>query len=104
MSNPFELRLQLFQEARDYLVDVFNRDVLEWDRKNTEKLDIETKYSNDWSRYIDLKEEGKVSAEEYPIAPDPIKLPEYPKYPTREEILEMATFIRSFTADKGEEE
>ena len=62
MSNPFELRLQLFQEARDYLVDVFNRDVLEWDRKNQEKLDIETKYSNDWSRYIDLKEEGKVSA------------------------------------------
>ena len=46
----------LFQEARDYLE--FD---LQW------QLDIETKYSNDWSRYIDLKEEGKVSAEEYPI-------------------------------------
>ena len=104
MSNPFELRLQLFQEARDYLVDVFNRDVLEWDRKNTEKLDVENKYSNDWSRYCDLKEEGEATAKDCPISPDPIILPEYPQYPTREEILEMATFIRSFTADKGEEE
>ena len=103
MSNPFELRLQLFQEARDYLVDVFNRDVLEWDRKNTEKLDIETKYSNDWSRYCDLREEGTATAKDCPISPDPIKLPEYPQYPTREQILEMATFIREFTADKGEE-
>ena len=104
MSNPFELRLQLFQEARDYLVDVFNREVQEWDRLNQHKLDIETKYSNDWSRYCDLKDEGKASAEECPVSPDPIKLPEYPKYPTREEILEMATFIREFTADKGEGE
>lgn len=101
MSNAFELRLQLFQEARDYLVAQFDRDVLEWDRKNQEKLDIENKYSNDWSRYIDLKEEGKVSAEDCPIAPNPIKLPEYPKYPSREDILEMATFIRDFTNDKG---
>ena len=43
MSNAFELRLQLFQEARDYLVAQFDRDVLEWDRKNQEKLDIENK-------------------------------------------------------------
>ena len=103
MSNPFELRLQLFQEARDYLVAVFDREVQEWDRKSAEKLDIETKYSNDWSRYCDLREEGKVDASDCPISPDPIKLSEYPKYPTREEILEMATFIREFTADKGEE-
>tara|TARA_A100001515_G_scaffold58335_1_gene46089 strand:+ start:179 stop:490 length:312 start_codon:yes stop_codon:yes gene_type:complete len=101
MSNAFELRLQLFQEARDYLVAQFDRDVLEWDRKNQEKLDIESKYSNDWSRYIDLKEEGKASADDHPIAPNPIKLPEYPKYPSREDILEMATFIRDFTNDKG---
>ena len=104
MSNPFELRLQLFQEAREYLVEVFNRDVLEWERKNTEKLDIENKYSNDWSRHCDLKEEGLASSSDCPIAPDPIKLPEYPKYPTREEILDMATFIREFTSDKGEGE
>ena len=104
MSNPFELRLQLFQEAREYLVEVFNRDVLEWERKNTEKLDVENKYSNDWSRHCDLKEEGLASSSDCPIAPDPIKLPEYPKYPTREEILDMATFIREFTSDKGEEE
>ena len=104
MSNPFELRLQLFQEARDYLVAVYEREVQEWDRKQQEKCDNENKWSNDYSRYCDLKEEGCVSAMEHPVAPNPIKLPEYPKYPTREEILDMATFIRSFTADKGEEE
>lgn len=103
MSNAFELRLQLFQEARDYLVAQFDRDVLEWDRMNQEKLDIENKYSNDWSRYIDLKEDGKVSTDSYPICPDPIKLPEYPKYPSREDILDMASFIRDFTDDRGEE-
>ncbi len=104
MSNPYELRLQLFQEAKDYLVESFNREVQEWDRKNTEKCDIENKWSNDWNRYCDLKEEGKASAMEHPVAPDPIKLPEYPKYPTKEEIVEMAKFIRSFISDKGEEE
>ena len=31
--------------------------------------------SNDWSRYIDLREEGKASADDHPIAPNPIKLP-----------------------------
>tara|TARA_Y100000015_G_C2321484_1_gene56917 strand:- start:135 stop:446 length:312 start_codon:yes stop_codon:yes gene_type:complete len=103
MSNAFELRLQLFQEARDYLVAQFDRDVLEWDRKNTEKIDIESKYINDYGRYCDLKEAGKVEAEDHPIAPDPIRLPEYPKYPSREDILEMATFIRDFTNDKGED-
>ena len=103
MTNAFELRLQLFQEARDYLVARFERDVLEWDRKNTEKVDIESKYHNDYSRYCDLKEEGKAGANEHPIAPDPITLPEYPKYPSREDILEMATFMRDFINDKGEE-
>ena len=104
MSNPFELRLQLFQEARDYLVACYDRNISEWNRLEQEKHDIENKYSNDWSRHCDLKEEGLASSSDCPIAPDPIKLPEYPKYPTREEILEMATFIREFTADKGEEE
>ena len=104
MSNPFELRLQLFQEAKDYLVSVYEREVLEWDRKQQEKCDIENKWSNDYSRYSDLKEEGKASASDCPISPDPIKLPEYPKYPTREDILEMAKFIRSFISDKGGEE
>ena len=103
MSNAFELRLQLFQEARDYLVAQFDRDVLEWDRKNQEKLDIENKFNEDWRRYSDLKDEGKASAVNCPICPDPIRLPEYPKYPSREDILEMATFIRDFTNDKGQE-
>ena len=103
MSNAYELRLQLFQEAKEYLVSVFDREVQEWDRLNQHKLDIETKYSNDWSRYCDLKDEGKASAEECPVSPDPIKLPTYPTYPTREEILEMALFIRNFISDKGDE-
>ena len=103
MSNAFELRLQLFQEAKDYLVARFERDVLEWDRKNTEKLDLEKKFEEDWRRYSDLKDEGKSLELEYPVCPDPIKLPEYPKYPSRQDILDMATFIRDFTYDKGEE-
>ena len=103
MSNAYELRLQLFQEAREYLTGQFDRDVLEWDRLNQEKLDRENKYNEDWRRWSDLKDEGKVTAEDCPICPDPIKLPEYPKYPSREDILEMATFIRDFTNDKGQE-
>ena len=43
MSNPFELRLQLFQEAREYLIGQFDRDVAEWNRQETEKQDIESK-------------------------------------------------------------
>tara|TARA_R100000152_G_C6657933_1_gene97649 strand:- start:227 stop:538 length:312 start_codon:yes stop_codon:yes gene_type:complete len=102
MSNPFELRLQLFQEAREYLIGQFDRDVAEWNRQEAEKLDIESKYSNDWSKWADLKEEGKATAEDCPTAPDPIKLPEYPKYPSKEDILDMAKFMRSFVDDKGE--
>ena len=103
MSNAYELRLQLFQEAREYLTGKFDRDVLEWDRKNTEKFDRQNKFDEDLSRWSDLKEEGKASAEDRPICPDPIILPEYPKYPSKQDILDMATFIREFTNDKGEE-
>ena len=103
MSNAFELRLQLFQEARDYLVAQFDRDVLEWDRLNQEKMDIQNKYDEDIRRWDMHKDEGKVSVTSCPICPEPIKLPEYPKYPSREDILEMATFIRDFTNDKGQE-
>ena len=101
MSNAFELRLQLFQEARDYLVAQYDRNVLEWDRLNQEKIDIQNKYDADYLRWDALKEEGKASASAHPICPEPIKLPEYPKYPTKEEILAMAEFIRDFTNDKG---
>jgi len=101
MSNAYELRLQLFQEAREYLVAQFDRDVLEWDRLNQEKMDTQTKYDADYCRWDALRDEGKVSASACPICPEPIKLPEYPKYPTKEEILAMAEFIRDFTNDKG---
>jgi len=101
MSNAYELRLQLFQEAREYLVAQFDRDVLEWQRQEQEKCDIQTKYDADYYRWDALREEGKASAVNCPICPEPIKLPEYPKYPTKEEILAMAEFIRDFTNDKG---
>ena len=101
MSNAYELRLQLFQEAREYLVAQFDRDVLEWQRQEQEKCDIQTKYDADYYRWDALRDEGKASAVNCPICPEPIKLPEYPKYPTKEEILEMAEFIRDFTNDKG---
>ena len=101
MSNAYELRLQLFQEAREYLVAQFDRDVLEWQRLEQEKCDIQTKYDADYYRWDALRDEGKASAVNCPICPEPIKLPEYPKYPTKEEILEMAEFIRDFTNDKG---
>ena len=101
MSNAYELRLQLFQEAREYLVAQFDRDVLEWDRLNQEKMDIQNKYDEDYRRWDTLREEGKSNGSACPICPEPIKLPEYPKYPTTEEILAMAEFIRDFTNDKG---
>ena len=101
MSNAYELRLQLFQEAREYLAARYERDVLEWNRLEQEKVDIQTKYDADYYRWDALRDEGKASAVNSPICPEPIKLPEYPKYPTKEEILEMAEFIRDFTNDKG---
>ena len=101
MSNAYELRLQLFQEAREYLASRYERDVLEWNRLEQEKIDIQTKYDADYYRWDALRDEGKASAVNCPICPEPIKLPEYPKYPTKEEILEMAEFIRDFTNDKG---
>ena len=57
MSNPFELRLQLFQEARDYLVACYDRDVQEWDRKQAEKYDVERKYDAVYRRHCDKREE-----------------------------------------------
>ena len=101
MSNAYELRLQLFQEAREYLVAQFDREVMEWNRLEQEKCDIQNKYDEDYRRWDMHKEEGKVSVTSCPICPDPIKLPEYPKYPSKEEILAMAEFIRDFTNDKG---
>ena len=105
MSNPYELRLQLFQEAKDYLVSVFDRDVMEWDRLNQQNLDLDTKYCNQLNRYEELKESGKIKdvEKEYPKPFQTKELPEYPQYPSREAILEMATFIRSFISEKGEE-
>jgi|TARA_Y100000356_G_C11218606_1_gene267779 hypothetical protein len=101
MSNAYELRLELFREARDYLTNLYDRNVLEWDRLNQEKLDRENKYQQDWSRWSDLRDEGKATAEDCPICPDPIQLPKYPEYPSKYEILRTAEFIKSFTDGNG---
>jgi len=104
MSNPFELRLQLFQEAKEYLVSVYDREVSEHDRLVQRKMDLENKFSEEKERYYELKEQHQADVEKYPTYPDLPEIPEYPKYPAREEILEMAKFIRSFIADKGDDE
>ena len=105
MSNPFELRLQLFQEAKEYLVSVYDREVSEHDRLVQRKLDLENKFSEEKDRYYELKDNPKAAPNlKYPTYPDLPGIPEYPKYPSREEILEMAKFIRSFIADKGDDE
>ena len=59
MSNAYELRLQLFQEAREYLVAQFDRDVLEWQRQEQEKCDIQTKYDADYYRWMHLEMKEK---------------------------------------------
>ena len=67
MSNAYELRLQLFQEAREYLAAQYERDVLEWNRLEQEKIDIQTKYDADYYRWDALRDEGKASAVNCPI-------------------------------------
>jgi len=104
MSNAYALRLQLFQEAKDYLVSVYDREVSEHDRLVQKKMDLETKFNEEKERYYELKEQHQADVEKYPTYPDLPEIPEYPKYPAREEILEMAKFIRSFIADKGDDE
>lgn len=103
MSNAYALRLQLFQEAKDYLVSVYDREVSEHDRLVQKKMDLETKFSEEKERYYELKDQHQADVEKYPTYPEMPEIPEYPKYPSRQQILEMAKFIRSFISDKGDD-
>tara|TARA_R100000353_G_scaffold134394_1_gene95348 strand:+ start:212 stop:685 length:474 start_codon:yes stop_codon:yes gene_type:complete len=101
-SNPYELRLQLFQEAKSICWEEYSRNVSEFERIRDNNYALEKKYDADLSRYESLKEQGKLGSLEYPVYPSLKELPEYPKYPTMEELKEKATFIRNFCDDKGE--
>ena len=100
-SNPYELRLQLFQEAKSICWEEYSRNVSEFERIKDNNYALEKKYDADLSRYESLKEQGKLGSLEYPVYPDLKELPEYPEYPSMDEIKEKATFIRNFCDDKG---
>tara|TARA_B100000963_G_scaffold21219_1_gene16006 strand:+ start:1893 stop:2321 length:429 start_codon:yes stop_codon:yes gene_type:complete len=100
-SNPYELRLQLFQEAKSICWEEYSRNVSEFERIRDNNYALEKKYDADLSRYESLKEQGKLGSLEYPVYPSLKELPEYPKYPTMEELKEKATFIRNFCDDRG---
>tara|TARA_B100000963_G_C22440019_1_gene586130 strand:- start:145 stop:573 length:429 start_codon:yes stop_codon:yes gene_type:complete len=100
-SNPYELRLQLFQEAKSICWEEYNRNVTQFEVKRDARNDIKEKYYETRNAYESKKEEGKLGSMEYPEFPDLPDLPEYPEYPSMDEIKEKATFIRNFCDDKG---
>ena len=100
-ANPYELRLQLFQEAKNICWEEYNRDVNEFERQRDKQNELKEKYYEDKSKYESLKEDGKLGSMEYPTFPDLPDLPEYPEYPSMDEIKDRATFIRNFCDDKG---
>ena len=100
-ANPYELRLQLFQEAKNICWEEYHRDVNQFEIKRDARNDIKEKYYEDRSKYESLKEDGKLGSMEYPTFPDLPDLPEYPEYPSMDEIKDRATFIRNFCDDKG---
>ena len=100
-TNPYELRLQLFQEAKNICWEEYNRDVNEFERQRDKQNELKEKYYEDKSKYESLKEDDKLGSMEYPSYPDLPELPEYPEYPSMDEIKDRATFIRNFCDDKG---
>ena len=101
-TNPYELRLQLFQEAKNICWEEYNRDVNEFERQRDKQNELKEKYYEDKSKYESLKEDCKLGSMEYPSYPDLPELPEYPEYPSMDEIKNRATFIRNFCDDKGD--
>ena len=101
-ANPYELRLQLFQEAKNICWEEYNRNVSEFERIRDNNYALEKKYDADLNRYTTLEEQGKLGSLEYPVYPDIEALPKYPEYPSMDEIKDRATFIRNFCDDKGD--
>ena len=50
-SNPYELRLQLFQEAKSICWEEYNRNVSEFERIKENNYALEKKYDADLNRY-----------------------------------------------------
>lgn len=88
MSNPYELRLDLFNSAKDLLVERYNAAERRYDAAYN-------KFMEQKERYMTLKEQGK-DAGEYPN----VDLPEYPIFPTDDQITDLAYHIKNFTMDK----
>ena len=101
--NAYELRLQLFEKAKEFVWEKFNRDVLEWDRISQNRAEIKEKYYEDKWRYDSLKEQDKLGSLEYPVYPNMPELPEYPQYPSKKELLDMALFMRAFVDKQGDD-
>ena len=101
-TNPYELRLQLFQEAKSICWEEYNSKVSNFDRIRENNNDLKIKYDADLAAYHEQEEKGNGGTLKYPTYPDIKPLPEYPEYPSMEEIKEKATFIRDFCDDKGD--
>jgi len=88
MSNPYELRLDLFNSARDLLVERYNAAERRYDAAYN-------RFMEEKERYITLKEQGKECGE-YPS----VNLPDYPIFPSDDDITNLAYHIKNFTMDK----
>tara|TARA_B100000902_G_C26620031_1_gene579322 strand:- start:118 stop:363 length:246 start_codon:yes stop_codon:yes gene_type:complete len=80
MANPYELRLELLNSAENRLIQRFEAD--------------RSRYDAAILRYETLKEHG----EEVPY-PDI----DYPKFPSDDEITELAYEMKKFVSEKGDE-
>tara|TARA_A200000113_G_scaffold225023_1_gene244530 strand:+ start:716 stop:991 length:276 start_codon:yes stop_codon:yes gene_type:complete len=91
MSNPYELRLDLYNSAKDFIQEKYNAEVNRYDAAFSAFLEKK-------ERWQVLKDMGQDPGE-YPS----VSLPQYPSFPSPDDIAEFAVHIRSFVSDKGEE-
>jgi hypothetical protein len=91
MSNPYELRLDLYNSAKDFIQEKYNAEVNRYDAAFNAFLEKK-------ERWQVLKDMGQDPGE-YPN----VSLPPYPSFPSPDDIAEFAVHIRSFVSDKGDE-
>lgn len=91
MSNPYELRLDLYNSAKDFIQTKYEAEVARYDA--AERAFLKKK-----ERWQILKDMGQDPGE-YPS----VHLPVYPTFPSPSDIAEFAVHIRSFVSDKGDE-
>ena len=88
MSNPYELRLELFNSARDLLIQRF-------EAAERRYIASENKYNNAKERYYEIKEKS-ATAGEFPTD----DLPEFPIFPSDEDITSLAYQMKRFISDQ----